>query len=38
MRKVPNVEANTSVSDGRRLTASLKTALRAHAWPRDFYS
>jgi aryl-alcohol dehydrogenase-like predicted oxidoreductase len=38
MRKVANVEANTSVSDGRRLTASARTALRAHAWPRDFYS
>jgi aryl-alcohol dehydrogenase-like predicted oxidoreductase len=38
MRKVSNVEANTAVSDGRRLTASLKADLRAHAWPRDFYS
>jgi aryl-alcohol dehydrogenase-like predicted oxidoreductase len=38
MRKVANVEANTAVSDGRRLTPSLKSALRAHAWPRDFYS
>jgi len=38
MRKVANVEANTSVSDGRRLTPSARTALRAHAWPRDFYS
>jgi hypothetical protein len=26
------------VSDGRRLTASLKADLRAHAWLRDFYS
>ena len=38
MRKAANVEANTSVSDGRRLTPSLRTALRAHAWVRDFYS
>jgi len=38
MRKVANVEANTSVSDGRRLTPSARTALRTHAWHRDFYS
>ncbi len=38
MRKVANVDANTSVSDGRRLTPQLKKTLRGHAWERDFYS
>jgi aryl-alcohol dehydrogenase-like predicted oxidoreductase len=38
MRKIANVEANTSVSDGRRLTPSMRTALRGHVWLRDFYS
>jgi aryl-alcohol dehydrogenase-like predicted oxidoreductase len=38
MRRVANVEANTSVSDGRRLTPSLKKTLAGHAWERDFYS
>jgi aryl-alcohol dehydrogenase-like predicted oxidoreductase len=38
MRKIANVEANTSVSDGRRLTPSLRTSLRGHMWLRDFYS
>jgi aryl-alcohol dehydrogenase-like predicted oxidoreductase len=38
MRKIANVEANTSVSDGRRLTPSLRTSLRGHVWLRDFYS
>lgn len=38
MRKVANVEANTAVSDGRRLSPNLRESLRAHAWARDFYS
>lgn len=38
MRKVPNVEANTAVSDGRRLSPRMREALRGHAWERDFYS
>jgi hypothetical protein len=38
MRKIANVEANTSVSDGRRLTPSMRTSLRGHVWRRDFYS
>jgi hypothetical protein len=31
------VEANTSVSDGRLLSPALREALKAHAWPRNFY-
>jgi len=38
MRKVPNVDANVAVSDGRRLSPRMREALRAHAWERDFYS
>ena len=38
MRKPKNVEANTAVSDGRRLSPGTLEALRAHAWERDFYS
>jgi aryl-alcohol dehydrogenase-like predicted oxidoreductase len=38
MRRVTTVEANTGVSDGRRLSAGLLEALRFHAWPRNFYS
>jgi aryl-alcohol dehydrogenase-like predicted oxidoreductase len=38
MRKVPNVEVNTAVSDGRRLSPRMRESLRGHAWERDFYS
>lgn len=34
MRKVRNVEANASVSDGHALAPALTTALRAHRWDR----
>jgi aryl-alcohol dehydrogenase-like predicted oxidoreductase len=37
MRRVATVEANTSVSDGRLLSPALREALKAHAWPRNFY-
>ena len=37
MRRVATVEANTSVSDGRPLSASLLEALKLHAWRRNFY-
>ena len=37
MRRVATVEANVAVSDGRRLSPGLLTALAAHAWPRNFY-
>jgi aryl-alcohol dehydrogenase-like predicted oxidoreductase len=38
MRKVKNVDANTAVSDGRRLSPALRESLKAHAWERDFYA
>jgi aryl-alcohol dehydrogenase-like predicted oxidoreductase len=37
MRRVATVEANAAVSDGRLLSPVLREALRAHAWPRNFY-
>jgi len=37
MRRVATVEANTAVSDGRRLSPAMRERLRAHAWPRNFY-
>lgn len=37
MRKTQNVEANCSVSDGRKLASDLSAALREHAWQRNFY-
>ena len=37
MRRLSSVESNVAVSDGRRLSASRLAALRAHAWPRNFY-
>ena len=37
MRTVRHVESNTAVSDGRTLSPELREALRAHAWPRNFY-
>jgi aryl-alcohol dehydrogenase-like predicted oxidoreductase len=38
MRRLSSVEANVAASDGRRLSATLLEQLRAHAWPRNFYS
>ena len=37
MRRPEHVEANCSVSDGRPLPPETLTAMRAHAWPRNFY-
>ncbi len=37
MRSVGNVERNTGVSDGRRLSPGLLDQLCRHAWPRNFY-
>jgi aryl-alcohol dehydrogenase-like predicted oxidoreductase len=37
MRTVRNVERNTAVSDGRRLTSEQRAKLRAHRWERNFY-
>lgn len=37
MRRLSSVESNIATSDGRRLSPDLMTALRAHAWPRNFY-
>ena len=37
MRKLKNVEANVSLSDGRKLTPELMETLKAHAWERNFY-
>ena len=36
-RKVKNVEANASVSDGRKLSQGLMEELKKHAWERNFY-
>lgn len=36
-RKVAHVDANTSVSDGRALSAGLMEELKKHAWERNFY-
>ncbi|MBI4099376.1 aldo/keto reductase, partial [Candidatus Microgenomates bacterium] len=36
-RKVKYVEANTSVSDGRKLSPALLEELKKHAWERNFY-
>ncbi|MEK7165823.1 MAG: aldo/keto reductase, partial [Patescibacteria group bacterium] len=36
-RKVKNVEANVSVSDGRYLSPKLLAELKKHAWERNFY-
>lgn len=36
-RKVANVEANTSVSDNRKLSNSLLEELKKHVWERNFY-
>ena len=37
MRRVPNVEANTAVSNGRLLTPDELNRLKDHAWPRNYY-
>ena len=38
MRRVSTVDANTAVSDGRRLSPELRNKLRGHAWARNFYA
>lgn len=37
MRRLKNVEANTSFSDGRKLSQKLMTELKNHTWERNFY-
>lgn len=37
MRSIRNVEANCSVSDGRRLSQQLMSELKKHRWDRNFY-
>lgn len=37
MRKVKNVEVNTAVSDGRKLSQELLYELKKHVWERNFY-
>lgn len=37
MRKVKNVEANASVSDGKKLSTQLMEELKKHSWERNFY-
>ncbi|PWB78680.1 MAG: aldo/keto reductase, partial [Candidatus Methylomirabilota bacterium] len=37
MRRPAHVEANCAISDGRPLAPETLTALKAHAWPRNFY-
>jgi len=36
-RKIATVEANASVSDGRKLPAELMEELKKHVWERNFY-
>jgi aryl-alcohol dehydrogenase-like predicted oxidoreductase len=38
MRTVRHVESNVAASDGRPLSPELRERLRAHAWPRNFYT
>jgi len=38
MRRVSTAEANAAISDGRRLSPELLEKLKAHAWPKNFYS
>jgi aryl-alcohol dehydrogenase-like predicted oxidoreductase len=38
MRTVRHVDSIVAVSDGRPLSPELRETLRAHAWPRNFYS
>lgn len=37
MRRVKNVEANTSLSDGIKLSERLMNELKKHKWERNFY-
>lgn len=37
MRRVKNVEANVSFSDGRKLSGRLMEELKKHTWERNFY-
>jgi len=37
MRKMKNVEANTYLSDGRKLSKKLLNELKNHSWERNFY-
>lgn len=37
MRSMKNVRANCAVSDGRSLSDTLLSGLRAHSWTRNFY-
>jgi len=37
MRRPEHVEANGAASDGKRLPLDMLAALKAHAWPRNFY-
>jgi aryl-alcohol dehydrogenase-like predicted oxidoreductase len=37
MRRVPNVEANCRISDGRLLSEKMMAELRKHRWNRNFY-
>lgn len=37
MRKLRNVELNTAISDGRKLSPSLIEELKKHTWERNFY-
>jgi aryl-alcohol dehydrogenase-like predicted oxidoreductase len=36
-RKVKNAEANTAVSDGRKLSEKLMKEIKSHSWERNFY-
>ncbi|MCL4510661.1 MAG: aldo/keto reductase [Bacteroidetes bacterium] len=38
MRKVPHVETNCAVSDGKRLSDKLLAELKKHRWDKDYYS
>jgi aryl-alcohol dehydrogenase-like predicted oxidoreductase len=38
MRKTSRVEENCAAGDGRRLSPGLLSALKRHAWPRNFYN
>lgn len=37
MRKLKNIDANTSISDGRKLSPRLLNKLKNHIWERNFY-
>lgn len=37
MRSIKNMDANMSVSDGRRLSKTLINELKTHSWERNFY-